>query len=247
MSFALLLPTVLADAAKAAGPLVKKPGEDLYAALRSYTAPKFFGSGGETTKFYFRDQDGKPITVDQLKEQFKEKFLTTSFGFAGCDKFCPSINGALEAMHEKKPDLAMLVIAVQPETDGATAQSRNYFLEHLHAMIGSDANIRIIYPTDSEGNLSNAMAPTLQKSFGYPAHNTDATNHTPSIALYNGNNSSLIHKSEAVIADTTNSKSPEETTAAIKAAAQQTIAVWQKVLDDPKTSLPPAKKPSPQR
>ena len=190
MSLTSLFPTVLADAASAAAPLVKP----IDAPLNLFDTLKKSGR--------FIGQDGNPVDIDALQKQLEGQLTTLTFGFAHCTEYCPYINGSLGALHRhNKTGITSIIIAANPagdgkedKGDGATQASRDAFMKDVQLMMkpldqenAPDCKVVILYPADASGKLSNEAVLTVTNAFNSMANANNSKKHTADIALFNRN------------------------------------------------------------
>jgi cytochrome oxidase Cu insertion factor (SCO1/SenC/PrrC family) len=134
------------------------------------------------SQHHFIGQDGEPVNINALKASLKDKQTTLTFGFAECTDYCPMINNVLGALGQKNPDLVSIQINVSPEENGKTDESRAAVLQTMRAA-GVKHDTIILYPTDANGKLSNAVVPTIAHSLGTIVNKSDPLNHSSYIKL----------------------------------------------------------------
>jgi len=139
--------------------------------------------------YQFTGQDGKPVDVNALVSQIKGKDVTLTFGFQACTAYCPFTNGTLGALDEKAPGrFKHIVIAMQPEHDGASQSSRNNLITTIKEMmnegrvhpIQDPKNVIILYPHDSHTSVQ------IEHAFDNLV-GSDPRNHTPNVDVFNVN------------------------------------------------------------
>lgn len=130
----------------------------------------------------FVGQDGQPVNIAGLKASLQNKHTTLSFGFAECENYCPMINSALSAVGKANPDITSIIVAANPEVDGADQQHRDAFMARLQRE-HVEHNVILLYPTRN-GALSNAETPSVAQSVGAIVNTDSPLDHSAKVILY---------------------------------------------------------------
>jgi cytochrome oxidase Cu insertion factor (SCO1/SenC/PrrC family) len=130
----------------------------------------------------FVGQDGQPVNVAALSTSLRDSYNTLTFGFAECQNYCPMINNVLGQLGQSNPRLNSIVVAANPQGDGATQASRDAFMQRLRND-GIRHNVTILYPTEN-GKLSNNTVPKIAMSTGAIVNATKPLDHSAKVVLY---------------------------------------------------------------
>lgn len=134
------------------------------------------------SNFQFNGQDGQPVNMSALQTSLQNSQTTLTFGFAECENYCPMINNVLGTLGNVNPNLTSIVIAANPEVDGATPENREKFRQRLKAD-GVDHNVVILYPTEN-GRLSNNAVPDVAMGTGAIVNASSPLDHSAKVVLY---------------------------------------------------------------
>jgi cytochrome oxidase Cu insertion factor (SCO1/SenC/PrrC family) len=130
----------------------------------------------------FIGQDGQPVNMNALATSLQNNYSTVTFGFAECKDYCPMINNVLGELGKSNPSLTSIVIAANPQVDGASPENREAFMNRLRGD-GVRHNTIILYPTEG-GALSNSVVPKIAMDTGAIVNATNPLNHSANVGLY---------------------------------------------------------------
>lgn len=126
----------------------KTPSEIAQAYQASSPAPAPDNLYSILSSASFTDQDGNHVSTDGLKAKYANRFTTLTFGFGSCDFACPAINGNLGKLSKKYPDMASIVVSVDPEMDNSSQSQRDHYRNTLRGL-GLSKDVTILYPNSS--------------------------------------------------------------------------------------------------
>ncbi|MFW0777652.1 MAG: SCO family protein [Rickettsiales bacterium] len=148
-------------------------------------------TGPADKNYRWIDANGTEVNIEALKAKLKDKHVTLSFGFQSCTLMCPTINNNLKELGQDNPDLATIVVSVDPLNDGKDAKAREAFAAHLR-----DEGIRnaiTLFPVKASPSGDLVLDPktttNAQMRAGAIVNAGDSLAHTSKIYLFlNGQN-----------------------------------------------------------
>lgn len=158
-------------------------------------------------EFEFLGNNGEIIQGSKLKEKIGNNPFTISFGFNGCEAFCPFGTSAIGMVaKEFNHNIKHIVINVKPWIDGLDSVRSNYLhsLTHNHNSSPTgvnEDNVIVLYPKVKGKNISdteqkkiieatqNVVSSVMKRTDGTPfPTGFDRKNpaiHSPDVVLYN--------------------------------------------------------------
>lgn len=152
--------------------------------------------------FEFIDQNGLPISGNNLQSIVGNSNFTVSFGFNGtkkpgsvdddnCKSFCPLTNSLIGSLAtEFNHSLKHVIINVNPEVNGKTQQSRDSYVksvthnEHGVPFGVKPENLIVLYPKNKNNALDNSLPAEISDKLGVTMIKGDHTQHNGFVTLY---------------------------------------------------------------
>jgi cytochrome oxidase Cu insertion factor (SCO1/SenC/PrrC family) len=135
-------------------------------------------------KYSLHGQHAEDVSIRAMKIANRDAMVTLTFGFGGCENYCPLTNRVLASLEGLKPDLKHVVIAVSGK-DNLDQESRDKFHRDITRMGVNPANLTVLYPK----NMSDAS--TIAEEEGAIVNAKNPLDHTALVALF-GKDGKLI-------------------------------------------------------
>lgn len=137
----------------------------------------------------FRTGDGNTVTMNDLKRTLGSQQSVLTFGWNGCDQYCPHTNVTLGTLQRRFGNHNTIVVNVKPEHEGGHPFNIEAYKQALEAQ--GIRNPIVLYPLDRNGKLSDETAILAQRRLGAIVDQRNSTNHTPYIHLFDRNGNEL--------------------------------------------------------
>jgi cytochrome oxidase Cu insertion factor (SCO1/SenC/PrrC family) len=146
------------------------------------------------SRYAFTDNDGNDVSIDEIKNKIKDKYVTVTFGFSRCGGgkpnagICPPTNAQLAKMAKQNDNLWHIVIGTD-KLDNRNQNDRNNFMSVLKSHGMNPDRVIILHPKDRD------LQDEMQRDFGATLIGSiTPPGHTPYVFLHEPNGAQIGKK-----------------------------------------------------